>query len=273
VTVPLFRRRREADEDATAAELDDLDTGDLDTGDLDTDDLDTEHEGAATAEPAAAFVDAPEVEEEDPPFSRSDGPWDISEIGDLAAPETPRLDLGGLQVPGYAGLELRIEVDEESGNVVSAAAVVEDAAVQIQVFAAPRSAGVWREVRAELAEGIVSAGGTAAEFDGSFGRELRTRIPVDSPEGRVMQEARFVGVDGPRWFLRGVFSGTAYEPGGKPELEDVFRGCVVVRGDVPMAPKDPLKLFLPEQIEGNIDPAGRPPLEPFQRGPEITEIH
>jgi Protein of unknown function (DUF3710) len=256
VTVPLFRRRRQEDDEATSALTD------------------SEGPDDAPRQARPHFVNAPaEVEEEeavDPPFSRADGPWDLTE-----APETEvtRLDLGGLLIPGYPGLELRIEVDEESGNVVSAAAVVEDAAVQIQVFAAPRTRGVWREVRTELAEGIVSAGGTAEEAEGTFGRELQTRIPVESPEGTVLQEARFVGVDGPRWFLRGVFSGKAYESGAMPILEGVLRGCVVVRGDVPMAPKDPLPLHLPDQVEGVPDPAGRPPLEPFKRGPEITEVH
>jgi Protein of unknown function (DUF3710) len=252
VTVPLFRRRRDQDDESDS----------------------TGHEGLADADegagPAAAtFVDAPDEDQDDvdPPFSRADGPWDVAE-----APEGTRLDLGSLQVPGYPGLEMRIEVDEETGNVVSVAAVVEDAAVQIQVFAAPRSLGVWREVRGELAEGIVAAGGTADEVEGPFGRELRTRIPVESPQGNGMQEARFVGVDGPRWFIRGVFSGKACEPAAMPDLEAVLRGCVVVRGDVPMAPKDPLALHLPEDIKPE-DPAGRPPLEPFKRGPEITEVH
>jgi hypothetical protein len=253
--VPLFRRRRDE-----AAEEPDPQVPSSD---------ETDEE----AEPVRGFVDAPGSDEEaaDPPFSRGEGPWDVSEAPDA---EVTRLDLGALLVPGYPGLELRIEVEEESGNVVSVAAVIENtAAVQIQVFAAPRSEGVWREVRAELAEGIVSAGGTAEEVEGPFGRELRTRVPADLAEGRVLQEARFVGVDGPRWFLRGVFSGKAYEPGAMPDLEGVFRGCVVVRGDVPMAPKDPLTLHLPEQVEAGPDQAGRPPLEPFKRGPEITEVH
>jgi hypothetical protein len=248
VTVPLFRRRRDEDDDEVTSD---------------------EETTESLEDVPAVYVNVDEPEPDtDPPFSRENGPWDASE-----APEATRLDLGSLQVPGYPGLEMRIEVDEETGNVVSVAAVVNDAAVQIQVFAAPRSQGVWREVRGELAEGIIAAGGTAEEVVGPFGQELRTRIPVESPEGNVVQEARFVGVDGPRWFLRGVFSGTAYEPLAMPDLEDVLRGCVVVRGDVPMAPKDPLALHLPTDITPTEEPEGRPPLEPFRRGPEITEIH
>lgn len=257
--MPLFRRRKDEDDIPDAAAESTSDEGPA-------------AEGNVSGGFVDSIADAPEGDDvaPDPPYSRSEGPWDDGE-----APETdvPRLDLGSLLVPGYAGLELRIEVDEQTGNVVSVAAVVDDAAVQIQVFAAPRNAGVWQEVRRELAEGIVSAGGKAEEADGPFGRELRTRIPVESPQGQGMQEARFVGVDGPRWFLRGVFSGRAYEPGGMPQLEGVFRGCVVVRGTTPMAPKDPLPLHLPDQPDGELEPPGMEPLEPFKRGPEITEIH
>ncbi|HTY71311.1 MAG TPA: DUF3710 domain-containing protein [Actinomycetes bacterium] len=248
--MPLFRRRRddEGDESHEAA-------------------------GETTTEPAeetaGAYVDAPEVPPEpaDPAYSRENGPWDVSEAPDT---EIPRLDLGGLQVPGRPGLELRLEVDEESGSVVSVAAVLPDAAVQIQAFAAPRSSGVWREVRQELAEGILAGGGSAEEVDGAFGRELTSLVPVDTPDGRGLQEARFVGVDGPRWFLRGVFTGAAFPPGGRPELEDLFRGCVVVRGSAPLPPKEPIPLTLPDALEPTADE--RPPLEPFDRGPEITEV-
>jgi hypothetical protein len=251
VTVPLFRRRRDGAEDP---------------------EVEPQAPGESSADaPEAGFGDAPTEGVDDPPYSRADGPWDASE----APPESEvqRLDLGGLQIPGHPGLELRIEVDQESGNVVSAAAVIGDSVVQMQAFAAPKSRGVWREVRIELAEGIVSAGGTAEEVDGIFGRELRAKIPVESPQGVALQDARFVGVDGPRWFLRGVFSGKAVASGAVPQLEAVLRECIVVRGDVPMAPKDPLPLHLPEEAVGSAGPDERPPLEPFRRGPEITEVH
>jgi hypothetical protein len=262
VIVPLFRRGRaeEPDVETSAAAVDD--EIDVDAGSTGTD-----AQGAAGK---PGFVDGPAnpVEGQDPPFSRADGPYDESE-----APETSlaRLDLGGLRIPGFPDVEIRLEVDEESGNVVSVSAVLDEAAVQIQAFAAPRTEGIWREVRVELAEGIRSAGGSARDVDGPFGRELHAKVPFDGPQGRGLQDARFVGVDGPRWFLRGVFSGTASRPGGQAVLENLFRGCVVVRGGAPLAPKGPIPLSLPGDIEDS--PEVRPPLEPFARGPEITEIH
>ena len=96
---------------------------------------------------------------------------------------------------------------------------------------------------------------------------------MEDAQPRVRQAVRFVGVDGPRWFLRGVFTGTAYEPGAEPQLEAVVRSCVVVRGDEAMAPKAPLPLRLPDDAVTTDGPGDALSLDPFKRGPEITEIH
>jgi hypothetical protein len=94
-----------------------------------------------------------------------------------------------------------------------------------------------------------------------------------------MQPVRFVGVDGPRWFVRGLFSGAAArETAAAAPLEAVLRACVVVRGSDPMAPGDPLGLHVPTEVPEGIaqrdesDPSGRRTLPPPERGPEITEI-
>lgn len=172
---------------------------------------------------------------------RSAGPWDAAE----PAPERPRIDLGGMRVPGIDGMELRVDVAED--RVVAATVVLGQAALQLQPFAAPRTTGIWTEVRGEIAAGITAQGGTATEQDGPFGTELRAMVPVQLPDGRPgHQPARFVGVDGPRWFLRGVFTGAAADhPDAAAPLEDAFRDTVVVRGGAPMPPREPLELRLP----------------------------
>ena len=59
--------------------------------------------------------------------------------------------------------------------------------------------------------------------------------------------ARFIGVDGPRWFLRGVFGGeAALDRDAAAGLEGLFRQIVVVRGENPMPPRDLLQLRLPK---------------------------
>ena len=100
--------------------------------------------------------------------------------------------------------------------------------------------------------------------------------------------AVFVGVDGPRWFLRGVLSGrAAIDEASAAPLLDIFRAAVVVRGTEPMAPRELLPLTLPRDADSGAQPADgdaatdaedasdadeRPTLNPFERGPEITEV-
>ena len=173
-------------------------------------------------------------------------------------------------------MELRLEIDEAADRVTSATVQLEGSAVQLQAFAAPRTEGIWDEIRAEIAAGITQQGGTADEVPGPFGRELLARIPVRTADGRTgHQPARFVGVDGPRWFLRAVFHGGAvHEPDKAGPVESLVRNVVVVRGAEAMAPRELLSLRLPEQPAGaEVEDGGEPPsLDPFERGPEITEI-
>ena len=170
---------------------------------------------------------------------RPRGPWDGQEVevGD------GRLDLGGLRIRGNETLQMQVQMDEKTGAVSLVTLNAAGGAVQIQAFAAPRSAGIWADVRSQLVASISGSGGLVEEVPGEFGSELRAKIP--GPGGQL-QPARFVGVDGPRWFLRGLFLGSAAEPGGNAALDDAFRDVVVVRGDTAMAPGDALPLRLPE---------------------------
>ncbi len=204
---------------------------------------------------------------------RPEGPWDSSE-----RPETPNyVDLGGIRLQGREGMELRLEVDEATGAVNGVAVLLGGSAVLLHAYAAPRSEGIWGEVRAEIAAGVTRQGGTADEVPGSFGRELLVRVPVRTADGRTgHQTQRFVGVDGPRWFLRAVIQGPAvHDDEAAGRLEAVVRDVVVVRGSEAMAPREVLPLRLPDAVveeAPEVPEESRPPLEPFRRGPEITEI-
>jgi hypothetical protein len=212
------------------------------------------------------------------------GPYDAADVEDDAEPA--RLDLGGIRVPVGPDVEIRVDVSPE-GAVLSAVAVHRGSQLQMNAFAAPRRDGIWDDVRREIAESLRNEqGGTAEETTGPFGRELRARIPTGQP-GQVAP-ARFVGVDGPRWFLRGLLTGpAATDPAQAAVLEDVFRGTVVVRGNDAMAPRDGIPLKLPreaqeaaaaqaaaaqaEQGEQGKFSGGGDDFNPFERGPEITE--
>jgi hypothetical protein len=244
---------------------------------------------SAERNPVMAADDAKASTPSDPAVSRSSGPYDRSEVDGLG----DRLDLGSLWLTGIPGMELRLEVEQESQSLVGVTAVLGESAVQLQAFAAPRSEGIWEDIRTEIAASITSQGGTADKTHGPLGAELQARMPGQGPDGRtVFSPARFVGVDGPRWFLRAVLSGrAAIDEDAASALLDVVRATVVVRGGEAMAPRELLALKLPDQPEpdGTGDPAGRQEpdeegeraarapslddLKPFERGPEITEIH
>ena len=81
---------------------------------------------------------------------------------------------------------------------------------------------------------------------GPFGPEVRAEIPVASGQAGDTRVARFIGVDGPRWFLRGVIAGAGAGGGeSAAQIEDLFRSIVVVRGNMPMPPRDLIPLSMP----------------------------
>ena len=219
----IFRRRK-ADAETTV------------DGGADVTDVPEQDDDATEAEAS----DAP-----DAPVDRSAGPFDAAEVDD----DDGRLDLGALRLHGREGMELRLEIDQEQQHVIAATAVIGESALQLQAFAAPRTGGLWADIRSEIAVSIASQGGTADVEQGGLGAELRTRMPSAGPDGRtVFAPARFLGVDGPRWFLRGVISGRgAIDDAAAAPLLEIFRGTVVVRGSDPMAPRELLPLRLPQE--------------------------
>jgi hypothetical protein len=255
----MFRRRgRDTDQDPG----EDFEDGELEA------DLDEEDEDGRSEKSAARTV-------------RTDGPWDAAE---LDKPLNGRIDLGGLLVPVFQDMQMRLEMSE-SQQVISATVVVGQSAIQLIPFAAPRTEGIWADVLDENAKEITKQGGIVDRGVGPFGPEMRARIPVKLPDGNQgMQVARFLGADGPRWFLRGIVSGqAAVQPEAAAVVEQVFRQTVVVRGDAAMAPHDPIPLKMPSQNPpGGVDTTEAEPevpsspyrgdLNPFERGPEITEI-
>ena len=198
------------------------------------------------------------------------GPWDVSEVNERGR----RVDLGALWLPGRDTMELRMEIDKTTSIVSAASITLDGSTLQLQVFAAPRTTGIWDEIRAEIAESVVKQGGSADDLPGPFGRELLARVPVRTAEGRSgHRPARFIGHDGPRWFLRGVLTGrAAVDPEDAKALESVFADVVVLRGSAAKAPRDLLALTVPGARPAATATA-TPSTDPFVRGPEITEIH
>jgi Protein of unknown function (DUF3710) len=175
---------------------------------------------------------------------QTNGPFDVHD----APAGTEHLDLGALRLPIDTGLEVRVDVDEQ-GNVASVNLVNDSGQMQLGVFAAPRSEGIWDEVRAEIKANISSQSGTVSEEDGEFGVELVAKLPA--PGGYTPM--RFLGVDGPRWFLRAMLAGTpAIEDDKAEPFLTAFRSLVVVRGDAPLPVRDPVPLQLPREAAEQI---------------------
>jgi len=202
---------------------------------------------------------------------RTAGPWDsASEF-----PELPRIDFGSLLVPVREGYDVQVMMSEEEG--IAIAVVSGDSGLQLQPFAAPRSSGLWHEVLPEIAAEVAKAGGQSQEEDGPFGPELfATVVPQGAGEHAVSgQPLRFIGVDGPRWFLRGLISGSAAADTKLADrFREIFADVVVVRGDHAEPPRKPLAIQLPEEARQVLEnqAAQEPnPFNPFERGPEITE--
>lgn len=204
----------------------------------------TSADGAGGAEDPAGRADA---------AGPTSGPYDASD----PVPDVERLNLGGLQIPAIAEMQIRIEADPATKTVVSATVLMNEGAVQLQAFAAPRAEPLWPDVRANIASSMKQSGASCDEVDGPFGPELHGVVTVTGPDGKQQQiPAVFAGVDGPRWLLRLVFTGAAVSDDEvRASLEAVVRGVVVDRGTEPMAPRSLIPLVMPSQTS---DPGAAP---------------
>ncbi|HWM34976.1 MAG TPA: DUF3710 domain-containing protein [Pseudolysinimonas sp.] len=190
---------------------------------------------------------APEHPKSAPADRASSGPLDESEANAVR----PYVDLGGVKILPRPDLRVRLEVEEGGKRVVAVALDFQDSSLQVQPFAAPRNSGLWHEIREQIAAQIAQQGGTTAASDGPFGPELRAELPP-AAGASAPRVARFIGVDGPRWFLRGVISGrAASDPAAAGPIEDLFRSIVVVRGSSPMPPRDLIPLHVPPAAQAS----------------------
>lgn len=167
------------------------------------------------------------------------GPWDVE---DENVPDYDEyLDMGSYYLPFLKGIELRVKANRATQQVLGTTITYGSSSVEIEAFAAPKTLGLWDDVRADLIE----ANKDAKEVEGVFGTELA--LPVTVKGGRKVL-TRIVGVDGPRWMLRGIFSGkVATDPEGEEAkaLNQFFADIVVERGDNPLAPRDLIPMHPP----------------------------
>ena len=167
------------------------------------------------------------------------GPWDIDEENGPDYDEY--LSLGSFYIPFVQGIQLRLKASKADNTLLGATVTIGRSSLELEAFAAPKTMGLWDDVRDDL----VAANPTATVEPGIFGAEVR--LPIQLPNGKK-HITRIVGVDGPRWMLRGIFSGPAADNPDSPEakvLDRFFSYIVVDRGEEPLAPRDLIPMAQP----------------------------
>jgi hypothetical protein len=198
----------------------------------------------------------PEPQHREREVEETSGPWDEAD----APPDgLARIDLGSLRLPALPGMDLRVDLNQQQ-KVIGATLRAGESLLQVSAFAAPRAEGIWDSVREDLAKSASGQGGSLREVEGPFGPELAGTIVAAPPAQAgtpapqpARRPARFLGVDGPRWFLRGLITGPAAASAeAAAQLEEAFRGIVVVRGTEPMPVREQLPLTLPPQAAAQL---------------------
>lgn len=167
------------------------------------------------------------------------GPWDSS---DLNAPKD-LVDFGSILFVPNPGVGVRADIEEGTQRVVAISFDYKESVLQVQAFASSKGLSLWDEVVDDIFTSLTSQKVQAEKVTGPYGVEIHAEIPVGESKS---QKVRMFGFSGNRWLLRGTISGAAItDLEQRSELEDVFRGLVVNRGETPLPPREVLPLELP----------------------------
>ena len=179
-----------------------------------------------------------------------EGPFDIDDFDDPSAAGLGRLDLGSVLIPMPEAGQVQVELSEM--GVPSAVWVVTpNGRFTIAAYAAPKTAGLWREVATELADSLRKDVPTVSIEDGPWGREI---VGVSKAEqGQPTGVVRFIGVDGYRWMIRCVVNGPQENIKAlADEARNALADTVVRRGETPLPVRTPLAVQLPEPMAAQL---------------------
>ncbi|MFZ0831569.1 MAG: DUF3710 domain-containing protein, partial [Mycobacterium sp.] len=172
-----------------------------------------------------------------------DGPFDIEDFDDPAQAEVARLNLGSVLIPVQESSQLQVELTE-TGVPSAVWLVTPSGRFTVAAYAAPKSAGLWREVATELADALRKDNAKVSIESGPWGREV---------VGRGNGTVRFIGVDGYRWMVRCVVNGPDETIDAlADEARKTLADTVVRRGDTPLPVRTPLPVELPETIAAQL---------------------
>jgi hypothetical protein len=178
-----------------------------------------------------------------------DGPFDIDDFDDPSAATEGRLDLGSVLIPLPAAGQVQVELTQQ--GVPSAVWVVTpNGRFTVAAYAAPKTAGLWREVASELAESLRKDASQVAIKDGPWGREVVGAAPDAQGQAGLV---RFIGIDGYRWMIRCVVNGPEENADAlAKEARDALADTVVRRGETPLPVRTPLPVELPEPMANQL---------------------
>ncbi|MCO6558408.1 MAG: DUF3710 domain-containing protein [Bifidobacterium sp.] len=219
--------------DSGAAVAKDTENAESENTEADSGEEDAADEHEVPDEPSEAYPDRGELY----------GPWDIDE--EEAPNYDDYLDMGAYYLPFLQGIELRVKANRASGQVLGCTISYKASSLEIEALAAPKTLSLWDGV----SEDLLAANPKASKEPGIFGTEIK--LPVVVKGGKKLI-TRIVGVDGPRWMLRGIFSGRAATHPESPEtktLNQFFSDIVVDRGEEPLAPRDLIPMHAPVSPE------------------------
>ena len=190
-----------------------------------------------------------------------EGPFDIDDFDDPKDAELARLDLGSVLIPMPEAGQLQVELTE-TGVPSAVWIVTPNGRFTIAAYAAPKTAGLWREVASELADSLRKDSAEVTIKDGPWGREV-----VGVASGVV----RFIGVDGYRWMIRCVVNGPHETIDAlNQEARTALADTVVRRDDTPLPVRTPLPVQLPEPMAEQLREAAAANRPPDQRKPSSS---
>lgn len=173
------------------------------------------------------------------------GPKDSGDAG----PPPGYVDLGSLFVPPVPGMQVRAQFEADGKTLHRIQLVLGTSGIRVSVAAAPRSGGVWTELREQFSESVRQQGGSVEEAEGRYGTELQVRLPVQLPNGsQGFSPMRFIGIEGPRWIVRLDIQGAA-AAGDAEQIEacdKVIDQLIVNRGSEPRVRLSLLPMQLPK---------------------------
>lgn len=203
---------------------------------------------------------------------RQAGPWDAAQLPQDEE-DRRRIDLGALRVPEVAGMQLRMTMPGKGAEFGTVIVILGGSALELSAFAAPRTAGIWEELCADMCASFTANRIKHQVVDGPHGREILAQQPVRSPDGQESTApVRVIGIDGPRWFLRGALRGrAAIDDAAAAALREVLAGVVVVRDGQARPPRELLPLHEPGRAPAP-ETEDLPGFEPLKPGPTIAEV-